>query len=153
MLVTGIPWGRTCRSNSGSDRGSPAGGGWEEWTEAGIEATLRLGLTNARIEAVNTTLRLIVRRAYGFHSAEALIALAMLTVGGLRPDLPGRARAALRAATATLHRLAEEMLRVAVRERAFAHGTRRSPQKGGAATGPSPARPRPPRSQAPPDRR
>lgn len=57
----------------------------------GIEATLRLGLTNARIEAVNTTLRLIVRRAYGFHSAPALIALAMLTVGGLRPDLPGRA--------------------------------------------------------------
>ena len=30
---------------------------------AGIEATLRLRLTNARIEAVNTTLRLIVRRA------------------------------------------------------------------------------------------
>jgi len=57
----------------------------------GIEATLRLGLTNARIEAVNTTLRLIVRRAYGFHTAQALIALAMLTVGGLRPDLPGRA--------------------------------------------------------------
>ena len=56
----------------------------------GIEATLRLRLTNARIEAVNTTLRLIVRRAYGFHSATALIALAMLTCGGLRPDLPGR---------------------------------------------------------------
>ena len=52
---------------------------------AGIEATLRLGLTNARIEAVNTTLRLIVRRAYGFYSATALIALAMLTCGGLRP--------------------------------------------------------------------
>ena len=31
---------------------------------AGIEATLRLRLTNARIEAVNTTLRLIVRRAW-----------------------------------------------------------------------------------------
>ena len=58
---------------------------------AGIEATLRLGLTNARIEAVNTTLRLICRRADGFHSAPALIALAMLTVGGLRPALPGRA--------------------------------------------------------------
>ena len=58
---------------------------------AGIEATLRLGLTNARIEALNTTLRLIVRRAYGFHSAAPLIALAMLTLGGLRPDLPARA--------------------------------------------------------------
>ena len=34
--------------------------------------------------------RLICRRAYGFHSAQALIALAMPTVGGLRPPLPGR---------------------------------------------------------------
>jgi transposase len=57
----------------------------------GIVATLTHRLSNARTEAVNTTLRLICRRAYGFHSAEALIALAMLTVGGLRPSLPGRA--------------------------------------------------------------
>jgi transposase len=57
---------------------------------AGIVATLTHRLSNARIEAINTTLRLICRRAYGFHSADALIALAMLTVGGLRPSLPGR---------------------------------------------------------------
>ena len=57
---------------------------------AGIVATLTHRLSNARTEAVNTTLRLVTRRAYGFHSAEALIALAMLTVGGLRPALPGR---------------------------------------------------------------
>ncbi len=59
---------------------------------AGIVATLTHRLSNARTEAVNTTLRLICRRAYGFHSADALIALAMLTVGGLRPSLPGRCR-------------------------------------------------------------
>ena len=59
---------------------------------AGIVATLTHRLSNARTEAVNTTLRLITRRAYGFHSADALIALAMLTVGGLRPSLPGRRR-------------------------------------------------------------
>jgi transposase len=59
---------------------------------AGIVATLTHRLSNARMEAVNTTLRLITRRAYGFHSAEALIALAMLTLGGLRPSLPGRYR-------------------------------------------------------------
>ena len=58
---------------------------------AGIVATLTHRLSNARTEAINTTLRLICRRAYGFHSAEALIALALLTVGGLRPSLPGRA--------------------------------------------------------------
>lgn len=53
-----------------------------------IVNTIRYGLTNARIEAVNTTLRLVVRRAYGFHSAQAMIALAMLKLGGYRPELP-----------------------------------------------------------------
>jgi len=57
---------------------------------AGILATLTHRLSNARTEAINTTLRLITRRAYGFHSAQALIALAMLTLGGLCPTLPGR---------------------------------------------------------------
>jgi transposase len=57
---------------------------------AAIEDTLRLGLSNARVEATNTTIRLITRRAYGFHSPDALIALAMLRLGGLRPALPGR---------------------------------------------------------------
>lgn len=55
-----------------------------------IVATLTHRLTNARMEAANTTIRLITRRAYGFHSARALIALAMLTLGGLCPPLPGR---------------------------------------------------------------
>ena len=56
----------------------------------GIVATLSHRLSNARLEAINTALRLICRRAYGFRSADALLALAMLTVGGLRPALPGR---------------------------------------------------------------
>ena len=53
-----------------------------------ITTTLRYGLTNARTEAINTTIRLICRRAYGFHSADAMIALAMLKLGGYRPPLP-----------------------------------------------------------------
>jgi len=57
---------------------------------AAIVATLTQRLSNARMEAANTTIRLITRRAYGFHSAQALIALAMLTLGGLCPPLPGR---------------------------------------------------------------
>ena len=56
----------------------------------GIEATIRHGLSNARIEQVNTQLRLITRRAFGFHSPHAAIALAMLALGGLCPSLPGR---------------------------------------------------------------
>ncbi len=58
----------------------------------GIVAAIRHGLSNARVEAINTQIRLIARRAFGFHSPEALIALAMLSLGGLCPDLPGRTR-------------------------------------------------------------
>ncbi|MDZ4655645.1 MAG: hypothetical protein U1F44_07210, partial [Coriobacteriia bacterium] len=35
-------------------------------------------------------IRLIQRRAYGFHDPFALIALAQLTLSGLCPPLPGR---------------------------------------------------------------
>jgi transposase len=56
----------------------------------GIAATLSHGLSNARVEAMNTRIRLITRRAFGFHSAQALIALALLSFGGLCPPLHGR---------------------------------------------------------------
>ena len=55
-----------------------------------IHNTLDHGLGNARSEATNTPLRLLTRRAYGYHSAEALIAMANLARGGLCPPLPGR---------------------------------------------------------------
>ena len=47
-------------------------------------------LTNARVEALNNQLRLITRMGFGYHSADAVIALAMLRVGGLCPSLPDR---------------------------------------------------------------
>lgn len=55
-----------------------------------IYAAVAHGLSNARVESLNTKLRLIIRRAFGFHSPDALIALAMLNFGGLCPPLPGR---------------------------------------------------------------
>ena len=55
-----------------------------------IHHSLDHGLSNARCEATNTHLRLLTRRAYGYHSPEALIAMAGLTRGGLCPPLPGR---------------------------------------------------------------
>lgn len=55
-----------------------------------IHAALIHGLSNARVESMNTKLRLIMRRAFGFRSVEALIGLAMLAHGGLCPPLPGR---------------------------------------------------------------
>ena len=55
---------------------------------AGIEAAIRHRLSNARVEAINTQIRLLTRRAFGFHSANALIALAMLSLADLCPQLP-----------------------------------------------------------------
>ena len=55
-----------------------------------IHATLDHGLSNGLIESVNTKIRVITRMAFGFHNPAALIGLAMLALGGLRPSLPGR---------------------------------------------------------------
>ncbi len=58
---------------------------------ASILAAIEHGLSNGRIESVNTKTRLLTRIAFGFNSPDALIALAMLTLGGHPPVLPGRA--------------------------------------------------------------
>jgi transposase len=55
---------------------------------SGILAAIEHGLSNARIEQINTQIRLIARRAFGFHSPAPLIALAMLKLAGLCPPLP-----------------------------------------------------------------
>jgi len=55
---------------------------------AGIIAAIEHRLSNARVEAINTQIRLITRRAFGFHSPDALIALAMLSLADLCPPLP-----------------------------------------------------------------
>jgi transposase len=57
---------------------------------ATIDATLEHGLSNALIESTNTKIRLITRMAFGFANPDALIALAILSLGGYRPTLPGR---------------------------------------------------------------
>jgi transposase len=57
---------------------------------ADIEATLFHGVNNGRTESLNTKVRLIARRAFGFRSAPALIAMSELALGGLCPSLPGR---------------------------------------------------------------
>jgi len=57
---------------------------------AAIDAALEHGLSQGLIESTNTKIRLLTRLAFGFRSPEALIALAMLALGGHRPALPGR---------------------------------------------------------------
>jgi transposase len=55
-----------------------------------IDAALDHNMSNALIESTNTKIRLLTRIAFGYRSPEALIALAMLALGGYRPALPGR---------------------------------------------------------------
>ena len=59
----------------------------------GILAAIRLGLTNARLEGLNQRVRLIMRRAFGFHSARAALALVMLSAGPINLTLPWETRA------------------------------------------------------------
>jgi transposase len=54
----------------------------------GILAARRLNLSNARAEALNNKVKLIVRRAYGSHSARAALALVHLTYGPVTLTLP-----------------------------------------------------------------
>ena len=54
----------------------------------GILAAIRLGITQGRTEALNNKVRLITRRAYGFHSAKAALALVLLTCGPITLQPP-----------------------------------------------------------------
>ena len=54
----------------------------------GILAAVRHGLSNGLIEGLNNKVRLIIRRAYGFHSADAALALVMLSCGPIELRLP-----------------------------------------------------------------
>jgi transposase len=54
----------------------------------GILAAVRLGVNNARHEGLNRRVRLIINRAYGFHSANAALALIMVTLGPIDHVLP-----------------------------------------------------------------
>jgi transposase len=61
---------------------------------SGILAAVKLKINNAQHEGLNRRVRLIVNRAYGFHSAKAALGLIMLTLGPIEHVLPHE-RAAL----------------------------------------------------------
>jgi transposase len=56
----------------------------------GILAAIELGLSNGRLEGLNSRVRLISHRSFGFHSSAPLIALIYLCCGGIVIDLPLR---------------------------------------------------------------
>jgi transposase len=56
----------------------------------GVLAAVELGISNGRLEALNSKVRLLSHRAYGFHSADALIAMIYLCCAGITIALPHR---------------------------------------------------------------
>lgn len=56
----------------------------------GILAAIRLGLSNGRMEGLNSKVRLLSHRSFGFHSPAPLIALIYLTCTGLQITPPLR---------------------------------------------------------------
>jgi transposase len=56
--------------------------------QAGITEALSRKVSNGRHEGINSNARLIIRRARGFHSAEAALGLVMLTCGPITLQLP-----------------------------------------------------------------
>jgi transposase len=55
-----------------------------------VLAAIKLGISNGRLEALNSKIRLLSHRAYGFHSANALIAMIYLCCAGIQIALPHR---------------------------------------------------------------
>lgn len=53
-----------------------------------ILAAVDLGLSNSKLEGINSRIRLINHRGYGHHSAAALIAMIYLCCGGITVQLP-----------------------------------------------------------------
>ena len=56
-----------------------------------IVRAVELGVSNARVEAVNNKIKLTVRMGYGFRNIDNLIALVMLRCSNLPIKLPERA--------------------------------------------------------------
>lgn len=54
----------------------------------GVLAAIRLGVSNGRLEGINNKIGVIKRRAYGFHSAAALISMVFLCCTHLPIPLP-----------------------------------------------------------------
>lgn len=54
----------------------------------GIIAAIEQGLSNSRLEGLNSKIRLINHRGYGHHTAQSLIAMIYLCCGGITIQLP-----------------------------------------------------------------
>ena len=80
-----LKWAQRCRIREFIDLGQKV-----KRHKAAILATIKHGLTNARIEAVNNNIKVTIRMGYGYRNIDNLIALVRLKCGGDIVLLPGR---------------------------------------------------------------
>ena len=80
-----LKWAQRCRIKEFVELG-----GKIRRHKVAILATIKYGLTNARIEAVNNKIKVTIRMGYGFRNIDNLIALVRLKCGGFDVTLPGR---------------------------------------------------------------
>ena len=52
--------------------------------------TISYGLSNARIEATNNKIKLLIRRSYGFRNIDSMLNMIYLTCSDLKIPLPNR---------------------------------------------------------------
>ena len=57
---------------------------------ADIVAAVELGISNARVEAINNKIKVTVKMGYGFRNIDNLVGLLMLRCSDIKPQLPGR---------------------------------------------------------------
>ena len=60
--------------------------------------TIQLGMSNARIEATNNKIKLIIRKAYGFRNIQNMLDMVYLVCSDLRVPLPNRKPKAVKSA-------------------------------------------------------
>ena len=107
---TGPTCSGACATCSRTGSGAEAGSGWSRLASAcrtridevkelskkvrrhkdAIVRAVELGISNARVEAINNKIKLTVRMAYGFRNFDNLVALVMLRCSNLPIALPGR---------------------------------------------------------------
>jgi transposase len=85
VLEKWLKWAQRCRINEFVELGRKV----KRHKEA-ILASIKYGLTNARIEAVNNKIKVTIRMGYGFRNIDHLIALVRLKCSGEIVTLPGR---------------------------------------------------------------
>jgi transposase len=80
-----LKWARRCRIPQFVELQKKISRHWDA-----ILSSIKYGLSNARVEAINNKIKLTIRMAYGFRNIDNMIALVMLRCSGVDLNLPGR---------------------------------------------------------------